>query len=326
MCGSARRAWEPGPARAAPERMRYAAQQAPGFCWQNAEPRPAPPVPEPAAGAPLLPRPTRSPPVPAAGPAARRRCPRRPPVEPRRCRWRRCPTEPDRPRPRRVRHRRRCPPMRRSGAPEARGRGGGTRVELELSGARRGGQLAAATGGVLAAGHGERRGPGGIGRVVPPPQAARPSASANGRAAQQHSRAVEGPRRPPLTYGRPAGPLTDRRHPAPQCGQSLRSFWASWSHQLQKRRFSTRPGQLGDGRSQRQQLRRRPRAARRSHGRRNRRPGSASITTSRPRRRRPHTVLLADPHRRPCYQGDRGATRPAAAPFRVERRAAARIE
>ena len=28
----------------------------------------------------------------------------------------------------------------------------------------------------------------------------------------------------------------------PQVGQSLRSFWASWSHQLQKRRFSTAHG------------------------------------------------------------------------------------
>jgi hypothetical protein len=28
----------------------------------------------------------------------------------------------------------------------------------------------------------------------------------------------------------------------PQWGQSLRSFWASWSHQLQKRRFSTAHG------------------------------------------------------------------------------------
>ena len=27
-----------------------------------------------------------------------------------------------------------------------------------------------------------------------------------------------------------------------RCGQSLRSFWASWSHQLQKRRFSTAHG------------------------------------------------------------------------------------
>ena len=28
----------------------------------------------------------------------------------------------------------------------------------------------------------------------------------------------------------------------PQCGQSLRSFWANWSHQLQIRRFSTAQG------------------------------------------------------------------------------------
>ena len=28
----------------------------------------------------------------------------------------------------------------------------------------------------------------------------------------------------------------------PQCGQSFRSFWQSWSHQLQKRRFSTAQG------------------------------------------------------------------------------------
>ncbi len=28
----------------------------------------------------------------------------------------------------------------------------------------------------------------------------------------------------------------------PQCGQSLRSFWASWSHQEQNRRFSTAQG------------------------------------------------------------------------------------
>ena len=28
----------------------------------------------------------------------------------------------------------------------------------------------------------------------------------------------------------------------PQCGQSFRSFWDSWSHQLQNRRFSTAQG------------------------------------------------------------------------------------
>jgi len=28
----------------------------------------------------------------------------------------------------------------------------------------------------------------------------------------------------------------------PHVGQSLRSFWAIWSHQLQKRRFSTAHG------------------------------------------------------------------------------------
>jgi hypothetical protein len=32
----------------------------------------------------------------------------------------------------------------------------------------------------------------------------------------------------------------------PQCGQSLRSFWQSWSHQLQKRRFSTAQGSSDD--------------------------------------------------------------------------------
>ena len=40
----------------------------------------------------------------------------------------------------------------------------------------------------------------------------------------------------------------------PQCGQSLRSFCASWSHQLQKRRFSTDHGSDGLRRRQRQHL------------------------------------------------------------------------
>ena len=40
----------------------------------------------------------------------------------------------------------------------------------------------------------------------------------------------------------------------PQVGQSLRSFWASWSHQLQKRRFSTAHGSCGLRGRQRQHL------------------------------------------------------------------------
>ena len=40
----------------------------------------------------------------------------------------------------------------------------------------------------------------------------------------------------------------------PQYGQSLRSFCASWSHQLQNRRFSTVQGSSDGGRSEREQL------------------------------------------------------------------------
>ncbi len=41
----------------------------------------------------------------------------------------------------------------------------------------------------------------------------------------------------------------------PHTGQSLRSFWASCSHQLQNRRLLDRPGQLGRRGSQWQELR-----------------------------------------------------------------------
>ncbi len=40
----------------------------------------------------------------------------------------------------------------------------------------------------------------------------------------------------------------------PHVGQSLRSFWAIWSHQLQNRRFSTAHGSCGLRRRERQQL------------------------------------------------------------------------
>jgi hypothetical protein len=74
-----------------------------------------------------------------------------------------------------------------------------------------------------------------------PPHAAR----AAHRARPASARALS-PGRPLLVTTRPrgtTGPQTSsgsmRR---PQCGQSLRSFWQSWSHQLQKRRFSTDHG------------------------------------------------------------------------------------
>jgi hypothetical protein len=67
----------------------------------------------------------------------------------------------------------------------------------------------------------------------------------------------------------------------PQCGQSFRSFWQSWSHQLQKRRFSTDQGSSdgvgASGRSWATTSRFSP-VSRSMYAR----PGSASITTSRP--------------------------------------------
>ena len=51
-----------------------------------------------------------------------------------------------------------------------------------------------------------------------------------------------------------SGQLPSAAMRRPQWGQSLRSFWVSWSHQLQKRRFSTAQGRLGRGGRQRQQL------------------------------------------------------------------------
>ena len=52
-------------------------------------------------------------------------------------------------------------------------------------------------------------------------------------------------------WARQRGSAAMRR---PHVGQSLRSFWASWSHQLQKRRFSTAHGSCGLRGRQRQHL------------------------------------------------------------------------
>ena len=65
-----------------------------------------------------------------------------------------------------------------------------------------------------------------------------------------------------LPCAMPSGPM--RR---PQVGQSLRSFWASWSHQLQKRRFSTAHGRLRAPRGPAEAPCRRLPAARRFRGR-----------------------------------------------------------
>jgi hypothetical protein len=80
--------------------------------------------------------------------------------------------------------------------------------------------------------------------VPPPPHAARPTDSAtpaNAAARAAFSGRVR--RRVPLLITaiessyEPSGSIR-----LPQFGQSLRSFWVSWSHQLQKRRLSTAHG------------------------------------------------------------------------------------
>ena len=77
--------------------------------------------------------------------------------------------------------------------------------------------------------------------VDPPPQAASPRQRAT-------APAMPAIRPRGLRRGTALGPITARRQMSsgsmrrPQCGQSLRSFWHSWSHQLQKRRFSTDHG------------------------------------------------------------------------------------
>ncbi|MBV9944755.1 MAG: hypothetical protein JO262_21700 [Solirubrobacterales bacterium] len=114
----------------------------------------------------------------------------------------------------------------------------------------------------------------------PPPQAARPTQTAAAAAlpAIRPSGARPGRALAPITANPQTSSGSMRR---PQCGQSLRSFWHSWSHQLQKRRFSTDQGSSegvgARGRS----------CATTSSGSPVSRstyafPGSASITTSRP--------------------------------------------
>jgi hypothetical protein len=71
------------------------------------------------------------------------------------------------------------------------------------------------------------------GDELPPPQAATPTDSAI-------PAVILTSRRNQLVNGKPQEPSGSIR--LPQCGQSFRSFCVSWSHQLQKRRFSTAQG------------------------------------------------------------------------------------
>ncbi len=67
----------------------------------------------------------------------------------------------------------------------------------------------------------------------------------------------------------------------PQWGQSFKSFWQSWSHQLQKRRFSTAQGS-SEGVGARGRSWATTSSCSPVYLSMYTRPGSASITTSRP--------------------------------------------
>ena len=107
------------------------------------------------------------------------------------------------------------------------------------------------------------------------------AAAAADRAEREHGGDQEGGCGTSRAHGKKAGQRGRAPMRRPQVGQSLRSFWAGWSHQLQKRRFSTAHGRFdcegGSGSSL-------PTTSSVSPVSRSRyaRPGSASRIVSRP--------------------------------------------
>ena len=103
----------------------------------------------------------------------------------------------------------------------------------------------------------------------------------------------------------------------PQCGQSLRSFWQSWSHQLQKRRFSTAQGSSdgvgASGRSCADDLERLAGLTIYVNA-----PGLGLDHDLAPGGWRPHPVPLTRPHPEPSYSRapDRACV-PVSAPCRL---------
>ena len=263
-------------------------QQAPGFCWQNAEPRPAPPL------ADAL--------VPPVAPAP-------PPVAP-------APPDGVVPAPRRAS----CRCRRRRGA----GPAGGVVAVPALVPSRSSSSTL-----VLV----ELFGTAGTAPDAPPVgtvNAARRrcrwcwSASAAGADADGDDDRDRDARRVPARCRPRAAscPGEQSQEPSgsmrlPQSGQSLRSFCASWSHQLQNRRFSIIQGS-SDRWERAAAARRRPPAAHPSRGRGRSRPARPHDDLA-AGRGRTHPVLLAQPHGEPSYQRS-----PAGAPTPAPRRPCAR--